>query len=52
MVSVLALGNTVPQGIVLGVVMLVVYVPLGYAFDTFVYRLRQRRKGHPSGSGR
>jgi len=43
-VAVLALGNTPPQAVVLAVVMLAVYVPLGYAFDTFIYRVRQRRK--------
>ena len=43
-VAVLALGNTPPQAVVLAGVMLAVYVPLGYAFDTFIYRVRQRRK--------
>lgn len=43
-VAVLALGNTPLQAVVLAGVMLAIYVPLGYAFDTFVYRLRQRRK--------
>jgi membrane protein implicated in regulation of membrane protease activity len=42
--AVVALGNTPLQAAVLAVIMLVIYVPLGYAFDTFVYRLRQRRK--------
>ena len=42
--AVLALGNTPPQAAVLAVVMLAVYVPLGYAFDPFIYRVRRRRK--------
>jgi hypothetical protein len=39
-----ALGNTIPQAVILAAVMLVIYVPLGYGFDTLVYRLRQRRR--------
>ena len=52
MLAVAALGNTPFQAIVLAAIMLLVYVPLGYAFDTFVYRLRQRRKqaGAPAGA--
>jgi hypothetical protein len=42
--AVAALGNTPVQAAVLAAIMLLVYVPLGYAFDTFIYRLRQRRK--------
>jgi hypothetical protein len=41
----IALGRSPQQALLLAVVALVVYVPLGYVFDTFVYRLRQRRKG-------
>ena len=43
-VAVLALGNTPLQGAVLAATMLLVYIPLGYAFDTLIYRVRQRRK--------
>ena len=43
--AVVALGNSIQQAVILAAVMLVIYVPLGYAFDTLVYRLRQRRKG-------
>ena len=47
-VVLIVLGNPPQQALLLAVVALVVYVPLGYAFDKFVYRLRQKRKG-PSG---
>jgi hypothetical protein len=30
--------------------MFVVYIPLGYSLDSFMYRLRQRRKQRESGS--
>jgi hypothetical protein len=43
-VAVLALGNTPQQAVVLAAVMLLVYIPLGYGFDTLIYRMRQRRK--------
>lgn len=42
--AVLALGNTPQQAVFLAAVMLLLYIPLGYAFDTLVYRVRQRRK--------
>jgi hypothetical protein len=34
----------VAQGAVLAAFMFLLYIPLGYATDTFVYRFRQRRK--------
>jgi hypothetical protein len=54
-VVLIVLGNPPQQALLLAVVALVVYVPLGYAFDTLVYRLRQRRKGgarSPAGRAR
>ncbi len=48
--AVLALGNSPAQAVVLAAVMLVVYIPLGYGFDTLVYRMRQRRKGRSAAS--
>jgi Flp pilus assembly protein TadB len=42
--AVLALGNTPPQAVILAGTMLLVYIPLGYAFDNLIYRVRQRRK--------
>ena len=33
------------QGVALGAVMFVLYIPLGYATDTMVYRFRQRKRG-------
>ena len=32
------------QGVALGAFMFVLYIPLGYATDTLVYRFRQRKK--------
>jgi len=43
-VAVLALGNTPQQAVILAAVMLLVYIPLGYGFDTLIYRVRRRRK--------
>jgi hypothetical protein len=34
----------VAQGVVLAAFMFLLYIPLGFATDTFVYRFRQRRK--------
>ena len=34
----------VAQGVVLAAFMFLLYIPLGYATDTFIYRFRQRRK--------
>ena len=34
----------VAQGVILAAFMFLLYIPLGFATDTFVYRLRQRRK--------
>jgi hypothetical protein len=43
-IAVVLLERTVAQALFLGVFMLAVYIPLGYVFDTFLYRMRQRRK--------
>ena len=32
------------QGVILAAFMFLLYIPLGYATDTFIYRFRQRRK--------
>jgi hypothetical protein len=34
----------VAQGVILAAFMFLLYIPLGFATDTFVYRIRQRRK--------
>jgi hypothetical protein len=34
----------IAQGAALGAFMFLLYIPLGFATDTFVFRLRQRRK--------
>jgi len=50
-VVLVVLGNPLQQALLLAAVALVVYVPLGYAFDSLVYRMRQRRKGATPKSG-
>jgi hypothetical protein len=40
--------QTVPQKIALGVFVFLLYIPLGYYTDLFVFRRRQRRKGSGS----
>jgi hypothetical protein len=37
-------GREVAQGAVLAAVMFFLYIPLGYATDTMIYRFRQRRQ--------
>lgn len=41
---ILAFGRSVPEGVVLAGFMFLLYIPLGYATDTFIYRFRQRKK--------
>ncbi|MEA2331445.1 MAG: hypothetical protein QOH58_1583 [Thermoleophilaceae bacterium] len=41
---VLLFQREVAQGAVLAAFMFLLYIPLGYATDTFIYRFRQRRK--------
>ena len=41
---VVAFGREVAQGVILAAVMFLLYIPLGYATDNFIYRFRQRRK--------
>jgi hypothetical protein len=41
---VIAFSRSVQQGAVLAAFMFLLYIPLGYATDTFIYRFRQRRK--------
>jgi hypothetical protein len=41
---VILFGRDVAQGVILAAFMFFLYIPLGYATDTFVYRFRQRRK--------
>jgi hypothetical protein len=40
----LAFGRSVAQGVILAGFMFLLYIPLGYATDTVIYRFRQRRK--------
>jgi hypothetical protein len=41
---VIAFKRDVVQGVVLAAFMFLLYIPLGFATDTFIYRFRQRRK--------
>jgi hypothetical protein len=41
---VLLFQRDVAQGAVLAAFMFLLYIPLGYATDTFIYRFRQRRR--------
>ena len=41
---VLAFGRGVAGGVILAGFMFLLYIPLGYATDTMIYRFRQRRK--------
>ena len=45
------LGQEPLAAALLGVFMLVVYVPLGYGFDRAIYRMRMRRKAAAAGAG-
>jgi drug/metabolite transporter (DMT)-like permease len=38
------LGNTVGQAVLLAAFMMLVYTPLGYYTDLFLYRRRQRKR--------
>jgi Flp pilus assembly protein TadB len=51
-VVIVALGRTPVQGLALGVFMFVLYIPIGYYTDLFIYRRRQRKKGQGTGDGR
>jgi hypothetical protein len=45
---VVAFGREPAQGAFLALFMFVLYIPLGYATDTAIYRFRQRRKRQQS----
>ena len=42
---VVAFGREASAGVVLAVLMFVLYIPLGFATDSAIYRFRQRRRG-------
>jgi hypothetical protein len=42
---VLAFGQDVSAGAALAAFMFILYIPLGYATDSAIYRFRQRRRG-------
>ena len=41
---VLAFGRSIAGGVILAGFMFLLYIPLGFATDTMIYRFRQRRK--------
>jgi hypothetical protein len=41
---VLLFDQEIAQGVVLATLMFLLYIPLGYATDTMIYRFRQRRR--------
>ena len=41
---VLLFRRDIAQGAILAAFMFLLYIPLGYATDTFIYRIRQRRR--------
>jgi hypothetical protein len=43
-VLILVLKQSAANAIGLAAFMLLVYIPMGYGIDSFIYRLRQRRK--------
>jgi len=43
-VVILFLGQTPAQGLVFGAFMFLLYIPIGYFTDSFMYRRRQRKK--------
>jgi hypothetical protein len=43
-VLVLVLNQSLGNAVTLAGFMLLVYIPMGYGIDSFVYRFRQRRK--------
>jgi hypothetical protein len=43
-VVILALGRPIVSGITLGLVMFLLYIPLGFATDSAIHRFRTRRK--------
>ena len=43
-VLVLLLDQSAGQAVFLAAFMFVIYVPMGYYMDSFIYRFRQRRK--------
>jgi hypothetical protein len=44
LVVIVGFGRPVVSGLLLGAMMLLIYVPLGYATDSAIYKFRQRRK--------
>lgn len=49
--AVLVLSRPVAQGVILAGFMFLLYIPLGYATDSAIYRWRQRRKAASRDAG-
>ena len=51
-VVILVLGQSPAQGLAFGAFMFLVYIPIGYFTDSFMYRRRQRKKEQERGERR
>lgn len=51
-VVILILGQTPAQGLAFGAFMFLLYIPIGYFTDSFIYRRRQRKKKQERGERR
>ena len=45
-VLMIVIGNTVPAAVSLAAVMLLIYIPMSYYTDLFIYRRQQRKKAN------
>lgn len=46
---IVAFKRDIDQGVALAAVMFLIYIPLGFATDSAIYRYRQRRRTPPAG---
>jgi hypothetical protein len=50
-VAVIVLGQSPAAAVSLGAIMLLIYVPLSYYTDNFIYKRRQAKKAKPKAAG-
>lgn len=50
-VAVIVLGQNPAAAVSLGAIMLLIYVPLSYYTDNFIYKRRQAKKAKPKAAG-
>ena len=50
-VAVIVLGQNPAAAVSLGAIMLLIYVPLSFYTDTFIYKRRQAKKSKPKAAG-